>query len=1258
MTPVWKIAIDTGGTFTDCIAREPDGAICTCKVLSDGTLRGWVEHIDQSWPREVVIGLASDTFTAELLRGAVVRSLNNTSSSSSASSSARILTARGNAVSLDRDVAWESGSDVVIETALAAPLLAAHLITLTPIDQPLPAMQVRLATTRATNMLLERNGAAVALFITEGFADLLRIGDQTRSDLFALPISRPLPIERMTFEVSERIDAKGNILIPLDEEQLLAAAAEARSQGITSAAVSFLNSYANPVHEERAMHILRESCGFESVVTSTQHAALIGFLPRTQTAVVDAFVGPGLHEYFASLSAMNRDGTMQVMSSAGGLVPVADVRPADCLVSGPAGGVVGAAAVARRLGYGRIIAFDMGGTSTDVTRVDDDFTYRYSQKIAGVSVQSPALAIETVAAGGGSICECRHGELHVGPRSAGATPGPACYGRGGPLTLTDVNLLLHRIDAERFAFPVNRDASQQALEAVRASLPESRATQFADDGALLEAFLAIADERMADAIGQVTVRDGIDPAEFALVAFGGAAGQHACRVAQRLGMKTVLLPVHASILSAKGVQHAALERIAQRQVNLHLEPGSDAAAQAAIVSVQQDATRALRAAAEHHMQPRQMQAEQMQLRTIASIRCAGQHSTLDADITCAADIIPAFTALYRSTFGHSPPADAVVELESLRAFARNVVEADDAANNDDHREENGEGVIKHGPLRLAMTDTTFIIEPGWIAEPLPCGTIIASLDESAPVRSSDNWQRSAAARELFTNRLTAIAIQMGEQLERTALSTNVKDRRDFSCAILTGDAQLLINAPHVPVHLGGLGMCVREVRKHVVLERGNVIVTNHPAYGGSHLPDVTVIAPVYVHDASQPVAYVANRAHHAEIGGTRPGSMPADATCLGDEGVIIPPMHLVRNGEERFDDVAQLLRHQPNPSRDVRTNLADLRAQVAAVHRGVHALDQLIESIGIDAFNDGCGNILTHASAAARTAIADLNGTRFHASDALDDGSVLAVTLNRFEDGHLHIDFSGTSAQHAGNLNATPAIVRSVIVYIMRLLAGSGLPLNEGMLDAVEVVLPHCLLNPHFPAQDDDDAAAGPAIVGGNTEISQRLTDLFCEAMSLCANGPGTMNNILFGNDRFAYYETVGGGSPAGPGFHGTDAVHCHMTNTRMTDAEILEQRYPVQLNRWAIRKGSGGGGRFHGGEGIVREITFLEPLELSVLTQRRTQGAKGLGGGGAGLPGSQTLLRMDGSLSKLASVDGCSVGIGDRLILHTPGGGGFGKKN
>ncbi len=1233
-----QVWIDTGGTFTDGLALDAAGCLRRAKVLSTSALRGTLLRPVDDTTFEVREDWGA---VADLVRGFAFRRLDR----ERAEATVAAYDPAGGRLRLDAplDEPPAPGTPFEVVSPEEAPVLAARLLTGTPPDRPLDLGGMRLGTTLGTNALLERRGVPTALFITRGFGDLLEIGTQQRPELFALDVRKPPPLYSEVVEVPERLAADGSVLEPLDEAAVAGAAGDLLARGVRVAAVALLHAYRNPAHERRVEALLREA-GFEHVSASAALAPGIGLLTRAQTAVVDAYLAPEVRSYLEHVAtSLGERGRLHVMTSAGGLVSSQSFSPKDSLLSGPAGGVVGAALAGRRSGFERLLAFDMGGTSTDVARIDGDYEYQFEHRVGDATLMAPALAIESVAAGGGSVCWFDGHRLRVGPRSAGARPGPACYGAGGPLTVTDVNLLSGRLDPSSFRIPVDPAPARAALEQLRAEVA-GREGRAPETKALLEGLRAIADETMADAIRRISLRRGYDPADYALVAFGGAGGQHACAVAERLGVGTVLVPEDAGLLSALGLGHAVLERFAERQVLRELEE-----LKRELAGLLGDLERQ---AVERVLEQGVARDDVEIRRRIALMRFAGQDATLDVEITDPDSLGAAFEQRYLTLFGHRPEGREV-EVASLRVVASSVAETP-VAPRDRHAKRGAlvPGDTVAGPELILEPHSTTVVDPGWRGELDRHGTLI--LRRERGVTETTVEQPEAVRLELYTHRFHTIAREMGERLRHTAVSTNVKERMDFSCALLDAQGELVVNAPHIPVHLGAIGLCVRELARAIPMEPGDVIVTNHPKYGGSHLPDVTVVTPVHVPaQDGQPtlLGYVASRAHHAEIGGSRPGSMPPAATRLAEEGVVIPPTRLVHGGTADWETLRRLLTGGPHPTRALGDNLADLRAAVAANHAGAEALRGLADASGADTVRLYMTRLQEMAEQRIRAALQRIPDGEYAAEEQLDDGTPLKVAV-RLDGDSAAIDFAGSGDVHPGNLNATPAIVHSAVIYFLRLLIPEPLPLNEGLLRAVTIAIPPGLLSPSFP----DDPGEAPAVVGGNVETSQRLVDTLLKALGLAACSQGTMNNVIFGNERFGYYETVGGGCGAGPDFDGASAVHSHMTNTRITDPEILEHRYPVRVLRFAVRRGSGGAGRHRGGDGVVRELAFLEPVALSVISQHRSVAPYGLQGGQPGATGLQRVIRAGGETELLGAIDGREVETGDRLVLETPGGGGFGE--
>lgn len=1259
----WQIWIDTGGTFTDCIAIDPEGDRKKVKVLSSSSLRGKIItsgssepastfRIEQEWkmPDDFINGFQFKLL--ELESGGAIAEVAGFNSTNSTLTLDRPLKLTGDNPSFE------------VQSDEEAPILAARIVTQTPRWQQLPSIQLRLATTKATNALLEQKGEATALLVTRGFKDLLEIGNQQRPDLFALNIEKRKPVYKEVIEVQERLNSEGGVLEPLEVDSLESQVEQLLESGITSVAVVLMHSYKNAKHEQLLKEWLLRK-GFASVSLSSELSPFIKIIPRAETTVVNAYLAPIIQQYLDDVQSVIPDQNIYVMTSAGGLTLKEDFAPKDSLLSGPAGGVVGAASVGKASGFSKVISFDMGGTSTDVARYEGDFEYVFEHTIGDVQLVAPALNIETVAAGGGSVCYFDGYKLCVGPRSAGAKPGPACYGAGGPLTLTDVNLLLGRLAPRNFHIPVDRESAEQRLKKLVSEVNAARTTSVSN-GEILSGFLKIADERMADAIRKISVRRGYDVREYAMVAFGGAGGQHACAIARRLGIKKIVVPEDAGLLSAYGLGNAEIEEFEESQI---LKPLDEIEVQLAEIC------RRMGQKASQKLKKSGIDEDDITIRRkMVSMRLEGQETSLDIDYKKELPLKAAFKTAYIDRYGHWV-SDRSIEVESMHVVASAIPAAAEKQieKTSEHTPEpefikniwfKGEhrpapvffrsrlkpGGSLEGPALILDPHSTIVVEPEWTVKVTDTGALKMDYQKEE-VTITGNVKSEVVKLELFTNRFTSIAVEMGEMLRRTALSVNVRDRLDFSCALLNAEGELVVNAPHIPVHMGALGQCVRRVKESISMEPGDVIITNHPGFGGSHLPDVTLITSVYTEEKKL-IGYAASRAHHAEIGGITPGSMPPTATSLEEEGVVIPPMHLIKKGEQRWDKIRKQLLKATYPTRNVEENIADLQAAVAANHRGAEGLRQLCRKHGLGEVHYYMDALRDHAESKMRETVEKIPSGSYVSEEVLDDGTPLVASL-QVRDDEIELDFSGTGEVHTHNLNATPAIVNSVVMYVLRLLIDESLPLNEGILNPVHMHLPAGLLNPDF----DKEPGKCPAVVGGNVEVSQRLVDTLLKPFERAACSQGTMNNVLFGNDHFGYYETVGGGTGAGPSFHGADAVHHHMTNTRGTDPEVLEHRYPVRLDRYAIRKGSGGQGKWKGGDGIRRELTFLDPVELTVLTQHRKQGPYGLQGGEAGKPGEQWVVYKDGRREKLESVDGRSLGKGDKFILKTPGGGGFGAE-
>jgi len=1191
--PGWHFFVDRGGTFTDIVAISPDGRLLTHKLLSE-----------------------DPTHYADAALTGIERIL---------------------------------GEHDALSPELAS---------------------IRMGTTIGTNALLERRGARTVLVITRGFADLLRIGTQQRPDIFALDIQLPEMLYSEVIEADERIDAEGGILSELDATALERKLLRARANGIESVAIAFANAYREPAHELAAEAIARKA-GFEHVSTSSAVNPEIRLVERGETAVVDAYLTPVLDAYKASLRRGFADriasDALWFMQSHGGLVSADGFRGADSILSGPAGGVVGMATTARESGFDQVIGFDMGGTSTDVSVYAGGYERTGVATVAGLRIARPMLRINTVAAGGGSVLSYRNGRLQVGPESAGADPGPVCYRNGGPLTLTDANVRLGRIQAD--CFPrVFGPAADQTIDvaAVDSAFADLSATIAAAGGPTLapvelaDGFQRIAIANMAAAIEQISVQRGHDVTRFALACFGGAGGQHACGVADALGIETILVHPLSGVLSAYGIGIA--ERRSIRSAALH-QMLDDACMARAF-----DEFERLRGELETDFPTATV--FECRLR----MRAAGSDTLLDVPLLPTAgceELTAAFGDRHRQRFGfHSANQSLIVQSIDVEAIASIPLPpvapafAAAAAEPTDVRpiwfggRWHDTPVYRRaaldtdtsipGPALIAEDNATIVVEPDWTLGVDRQGCLIVTRLRPRQSHEEIDTHPDPIMLEIFNNQFMHIAEQMGAVLEQTAHSVNIKERLDYSCALFDRGGELIANAPHVPVHLGSMGDSVREViRSAGGFRPDEAWMLNAPYRGGTHLPDITVVTPVFGDPSAPPEFFVASRAHHADIGGSTPGSMPATSRRIDEEGVVIDPLCIVRDSELLEAGILSLLSAGPHPARNPAQNLADLKAQLAANARGRDEIERLLDRYGERVVHAYMRHVRNNAEACTREALRKLAGGRFSA--CLDTGDRIAVAISiDAERGEARIDFSGTSNTSDNNLNAPLSVVRAVVLYVLRTLIRENVPLNAGCLVPVEIVIPpDSLLDPSPPA----------AVAGGNVETSQCIADVLLAAFGAAAASQGTMNNLTFGNDRHQYYETICGGAGAGPGFDGASAVHTHMTNSRLTDVEVLEQRYPVRVVQFSIRAGSGGSGRWRGGDGVVREFEFLEPMHLSLLANRRRLTPFGLAGGQDAAAGRDTIIRRSGATEQLTSSAEFEVSAGDRLRIETPGGGGFGAK-
>ncbi|HEX2874227.1 MAG TPA: hydantoinase B/oxoprolinase family protein [Polyangiaceae bacterium] len=1167
---------------------------------------------------------------------------------------------------IGRDPGSGSLSVVKVPSSDDAPLVGIRLLLGLPPDAPIPPCEVRLGTTLGTNALLERRGARSALLLTRGFGDLLELSDQTRPDLFALEIKRPGPLPELVLEVHARLDADGEPLERPDPAQLERELERLRQTGCDSVGIAVLNDYRAGLLEADVADLARRA-GFTYVATGHQVAPSIGYLARASTVALDAYLTPLLQRYLERLTAELPDSRLLLMQSSGGLCQRERFRGAASVLSGPAGGAEALAAVARAAGLRHAVGFDMGGTSTDVTRVEHGELSRvYESQVGGTHIAAPIVAVHTVAAGGGSVCRFDGERLRVGPESVGAVPGPLCYGRPGPgeLSLTDVNLALGRVIADRFPLPLSLEPALAALEKLRLEV----ASAGHDYGALdvAEGLFRIANANMAEAIREVTVARGFDLREHALVVFGGAGGQHACALARELGVQQVLFHPLAGVLSAWGIGISRLRwegradaggRLLSDESLAELAPEFDRLLNEGRAALARDGADAAKLAPT----------------LTARLRYRGTETELAVPFPSGAAAARAeFEAQFRARFGYlhqsrpleiaqisvalaepaavptpQPAVAAASALPEPTRRSRLYVDGQWLENVPVYlRETLTPGAVLTGPAIIAEATGTIVLDPAFSlsanADGLLRVTQQATTDCQLPTANCQLSSPDPVLLEIYANRFMSIAEQMGRTLRQTAMSVNIRERLDFSCAVFDAQGELIANAPHIPVHLGAMSESVKAVlRAHADLAPGDLFVTNDPTQGGSHLPDVTVVAPV--HDAGGALRFfAAARGHHADIGGKTPGSMPAFSHSLAEEGIVLRNVRIGRAGHFDRDHVRDLLSAGPHPARRVPENLADLEAQLAAVRTGASLLLQLADERGVEEVERYMRFVQDNAASEVRRAIASLEPGRHTFSDQLDDGTPLVVTLSVDDAAQrLTVDFSGTGAEHPGNLNAPRAVTLACVLYFLRVLVGKPIPLNSGCLRHVELVIPErSLLSP------------GPhcAVAGGNVETSQRVVDVLFGAAGLLAGSQGTMNNLSFGDGSYGYYETIAGGAGAGSGFAGASAVHTHMTNTRITDAEVIERRFPVRVVEHAVRRSSGGVGQTRGGDGVRRTLEFRAPAQVSILSEHRASAPRGLFGGGPAQPGQNLLNGRD-----LGGAVSLEVKAGDRLTLLTPGGGGFG---
>ncbi|MAB12551.1 hydantoinase B/oxoprolinase family protein [Parvibaculum sp.] len=1138
-------------------------------------------------------------------------------------------------------------------------------------NDPLPGDRigaVKMGTTVATNALLERKGEPTLLLTNRGFRDALAIGYQNRPHLFRLRIEKPELLYAKVAETGGRMSASGEELEAFDAENARAALQEAFDEGLQAVAICFMHGYRYPAHETQAAEIARE-IGFTQISTSHGVSPLMKFVARGDTTVVDAYLSPVLRRYVDRVAgAIGTDDPatrLFFMQSSGGLTEAHLFEGKDAVLSGPAGGVVGAVETSKLAGFSRIIGFDMGGTSTDVCHYDGEFERSFDNEVAGVRMRAPMMQIHTVAAGGGSILHFDGSRLRVGPDSAGANPGPAAYRKGGPLTVTDANVLTGKLIPDYFPKvfgPAADEGLDSAEVGARFSVLSGKIERMPEE--IADGFIRIAVENMAQAIKKISVQRGYDVTGYALTCFGGAGGQHACLVADALGMTKIFFHPFSGILSAYGMGLADIR--AQRETAV--ERDLDADALAALEPVLDELGADVRA----QVAAQGVDKSRIELKPRLHLRYAGTDTALIVEHGALDEVREAFEAAHRQRFGFTVEKPVVMEAVSVEAIGKS---ADVTERLDAGRRETGEaspdrvtrffsqgawheapvylreglapGDRLPGPAIVIEPQQTIVIEPGWSAEVTGLDHIVLTRTEARAQSFAIGTEADPVMLEIFNNLFMSIAEQMGFTLEKTAHSVNIKERLDFSCAVFDTSGGLVANAPHMPVHLGSMGATVRAIiEQNPDMRPGDVYVLNAPYNGGTHLPDVTVVAPVYLDEEDEtPTFYTAARGHHADIGGITPGSMPAHSTSVEEEGVLIDNFRLVASGTFREAEMRALLTGGKYPARNPDQNIADLRAQIAACEKGAQELRKMVGQFGLETVQAYMRHVQDNAEESVRRVIGALKDAAF--TLPLDDGSEIRVQVSVDREARsATVDFTGTSAQRPSNLNAPEAVTRAAVLYVFRCMVDDDIPLNEGCLKPIEIVVPEgSMLAPRYPA----------AVVGGNVETSQAVTDALFAALGAMAAAQGTMNNLTFGNERYQYYETICGGAGAGPDFDGADAVHTHMTNSRLTDPEVLEWRFPVLLKEFSIRKGSGGDGRHHGGDGAVREIEFLEKMSVSILSTRRIVHPFGLEGGGEAACGENFVRRRDGKLESRAGADQMDLKPGESIIIRTPGGGGFG---
>jgi 5-oxoprolinase (ATP-hydrolysing) len=1201
MAQRWAFWVDRGGTFTDIVAVSPDGDLRTHKLLSDNP---------QQYEDAVVQGIR-------------------------------------------------------------------HLMGMKP-GEPIPTDRievVKMGTTVATNALLERKGARTVLVVTRGFRDQLRIAYQARPKLFVRKIELPELLHELVVEVDERIGAHGDVVLPLDAAKARGDLQIAFDQGIRAAAICLMHGYRYTQHEADLARIARE-IGFTQVSVSHQVSPLMKFVSRGDTTVVDAYLSPVLRRYVEQLQSALGSVRLQFMQSAGGLTDANKFQGKDAILSGPAGGIVGAASVTRRAGFDKMIGFDMGGTSTDVSHFAGAYERTFESEVAGVRLRAPMMRIHSVAAGGGSICTFDGSKFRVGPESAGANPGPAAYRRGGPITVTDCNIVVGKLRPELFpaVFGPNGDQSLDSETVHKqfahlASEIEKATGRNMSHQEIAAGFLRIAVENMANAIKHISVQRGYDVSAYTLTCFGGAGGQHACMVADALGMHRVYIHPLAGVLSAYGMGLADVRTLKQAAIEQRLCDPQLQSLGAVF--------RALSEHAQSEVAAQGFAKGRIRIAKTLALKYDGTDTTIELPLDSGADadqLRKKFEAIYRQRYGFLMPGrDLVIEAIAAEAIGATPPSPENPSNLSNranslqprarvnvffnamtkvaqvfYREDLRAGDRIMGPAIIKELNATTIVEPEWFASVTAQNHLVLERAKQQARAHAIGTTADPVLLEVFNNLFMAIAEQMGVTLANTSYSVNIKERLDFSCAIFDTEGNLVANAPHMPVHLGSMGESVRvilEKRAHSMKE-GDAYVLNAPYAGGTHIPDVTVVMPVYLPGEGKPLFYTAARGHHADIGGITPGSMPPFSTHISEEGVLLDNVQVVRDGVFLEKELTQRLTQDVHPVRNVTQNIADLRAQIASCHKGANELLAMVDHFAHDVVVAYMKHVQDNAEESVRRVIHKLTDGEFGVD--LDDGSHIHVEVSIDRAARsARVDFTGTSAQRPSNFNAPRSVSRAVVLYVFRTLVDEDIPMNAGCLKPIEIVIPDgSMLSPVYPA----------AVVAGNVEVSQAATNCLYGALGVMAGAYGTMTNFTFGNDKYQYYETIAGGSGAGPNFNGTSVVQCHMTNSRLTDPEVLEFRYPVRVDSHSINAGTGGAGEFRGGDGADRRIRFLQPMAAAILANNRINRPHGMAGGEPGAAAKNWVERQDGTRENFGHICEVKMSVDDVFVIQTPGGGGFGS--